>query len=96
MRKGQEEKEAQADKYPSLTTISTMDKGKGPMEDVPQESIAQQVKTLIHTSQQYKQQLTKMASVLDTEEVRTTQPTDNAQVTATALQAHSDQTMVVH
>ena len=50
MRKGQEEKEAQAAKDPSLTTRSAMDKGKGPMDDVPQTSIAQQVKTLIHTS----------------------------------------------
>ena len=66
------------------------------MEDVPQASVAQQVKTLIHTSQQYKQQLTKMAYVLDIEEVGTTQPVDNAEVTATALQAHSDHTMVAH
>ena len=64
------------------------------MEDVPQASVAQQVKTLIHTSQQYKQQLTKMASMLDTKEVETTYPADNAQVTATIVQAHSHQTMV--
>ena len=94
MRKGQEEKEAQAAKDPSLTTSSAMDKGKGPMENVPQEYVAQHVKTLIHTSQQYKQQLTKMASVLHTQEVKTTQLADNAQVTDTALQAHSDHTMV--
>ena len=48
----------------------------------------------MHTSQQYKQQLTKIASLLDTKEVGTTQPADNAQVTATTLQAHFDQTMV--
>ena len=35
MRKGQEEKEAQAAKDPSVTSSSAMDKGKGPMEDVP-------------------------------------------------------------
>ena len=34
MRKGQEEKEVQAAKYPSVTTSLAMDKGKGPMEDV--------------------------------------------------------------
>ena len=38
--------------------------------------------------------MAKTASVLDTEEFGTTQAADNAQVTATALQAHSDQTMV--
>ena len=35
MRKGQEEKEAQVAKDASVTSSSSMDKGKGPMEDVP-------------------------------------------------------------
>ena len=36
MRKYKEEKEAQATKDSSVSTSSAMDKGKGPMEDVPQ------------------------------------------------------------
>ena len=35
MRKEKVEKEAQATKCSSVTTISIMDKGKGPMKDVP-------------------------------------------------------------
>ena len=66
MRKYKEEKEAQAAKYYSLTPSLAMDKGKGPMEDVLQASVAQQVKVLIHTSQQFKQKLTNMTSMLDT------------------------------
>ena len=41
MRKYKEEKEAQATKDSSVTPISSIDKGKGPMEDVPQESVGQ-------------------------------------------------------
>ena len=59
MRKYKEEKEAQATKDSSVTTSLDMDKGKGSMEDVPWASVAQQVKTLIHTSQQFKQKLTR-------------------------------------
>ena len=61
MRKDEEEeKEAQTDKYSLVTQISAMDKGKGPMEDVQQASISQQVKSLIHTSQHFKQNMKKM------------------------------------
>ena len=73
MRKDKEEKEAQATKDSSATPSSAIDKGKGPMEDVPQESVAQQVKRLIHASQPFKQKLTQMNFVLDTHEVATTQ-----------------------
>ena len=58
MRKDKEEKYAQATKDSSMTPSLAIDKGKGPMEDVPQEFVAQQVKALIHTSQQFKQKLT--------------------------------------
>ena len=40
MRKYKEEKEAQVAKYYSLTPSLAMDKGKGPMEDVPHASVA--------------------------------------------------------
>ena len=49
-----EEKEAQVTKDPSIATSSDIDKGKSPMEDIPQASIDQQVKSLIHTSEQIK------------------------------------------
>ena len=41
MRKDKEEKEAQAAKESSMKTSSVMDKGKGPMEDVPRAYVAQ-------------------------------------------------------
>ena len=72
-----EEKEAQATKYSSVKTSSDMDKVKGPMEDVLEESFSQQVKTLIHIAQQFKQKLTKITSMIDTQEVATTQVVDN-------------------
>ena len=37
------------------------------MEDHPQETVAQQMKTLMHTSQQVKQRLSMTAFVLDTQ-----------------------------
>ena len=40
MRKDKEEKEAQQTKDHSMTPISAIDKGKGPMEDVPHASVA--------------------------------------------------------
>ena len=70
-----------------------MDKGKGPMEDVPRASVAQQVKTLIHTSQQFKKKLTQMTSVLDTHEVATTQVVDDKQVNTTVTSTCDDQVM---
>ena len=93
MRKEKEEQEAQATKDSSVTTSSTLDKGKSPMEDVPQASVSQQVKTLIHTAQQFKQKLTKMTSMLDTHEIATTQVVVDKQVNATVTLACDDQVM---
>ena len=88
-----EENEAQETKEYSVTTSSAMDKGKGAMEDVPQEYVVQQVKTLIHTSQQFKQKLTKMNSMLDTQEIAIAQVVANKQVNATVTSASDDQVM---
>ena len=93
MRKDKEEKHAQADKDSSVTTSSAMDKGKGPMEDVTQVPIAQQVKTLIHTAQQFKQKLKNMNSMLDTQEFAATQLVANKQVDATVTSTCHDQVM---
>ena len=89
MRKDKE-KEAQIAKYSSVTPSSTIDKGKGPMEDVPQASVAQQIKSLIHTSQQFKQKLTKMTFVLDTQEIVTTHVVADKQVNAISTSSCDD------
>ena len=80
MRKHKEEKEAQATKDSLVKNSSAMDKGKGLMEDVPKASVAQQVKTLRHIDQQFKQNINKMTSVLDTQELATTQAVVDKQV----------------
>ena len=59
MRKYKEEKEAQAAKDSLVTPSSAMDKGKGPMEEIPQVPVAQQVKSLIHTAQHLKKKAGK-------------------------------------
>ena len=41
MRKDKEEKEAQENKYSLVTPRSAIGKGKGPMDDVPQEYVSQ-------------------------------------------------------
>ena len=46
---------------------SAKDKGKGLVECNPQETISQQMKTLMHTSQQFKQRLSMMTYVLYTQ-----------------------------
>ena len=51
VRKNNEEKEDQVTKVPSVMTGSVEDKGKGIVADHPQETISQQMKTLMHTSQ---------------------------------------------
>ena len=67
MRKDKVEMESQATKVPSVATHPDRDKGKGPMEDLHEEIVAQQVKALMHTSKQSKQMLAMMTSVLDTQ-----------------------------
>ena len=47
----------------------------------------------MHTSQQFKQKLTKMTYVLDNQEITNNQPTDNVQVTTTITQKVGDQEM---
>ena len=71
LRKDREEKDALAIKDSSVACTSNWDKGKGLMESIPQETMAQKFKSLMHTSQQFKQKLKKMTSMLDTEEIAT-------------------------
>ena len=80
-------KEAQAAKHPSIATSSATNKGKIPMEGIPEASIDQQVKTLIHTAKQFKHKLTRMTSTLDTQEIETSQPVADTQVTTFADKA---------
>ena len=93
IRKDREEKEARAIKDSSVVSASNRDKGKGPMEGLPQETVSQQVKALIHTFQQFKQKLTKMTSMLDTQEIATNHPFDNVQITTAVTQEIGDPVM---
>ena len=90
VRKEREQKDPQATKNQSVPTHLDGDKGKGLMEDLPELTIVQQLKTLIHTSIQRRQKMEMMTSLLDTQEttaaqnvthisliVAVTQPTDN-------------------
>ena len=69
-------KEALATKNTSMETCSDTGKGEGPMEEIPQTSIEQQVKAYLHTSEQIKQKLSRMTSALDTQEIATSQPAE--------------------
>ena len=50
IRKDREEKEAQATQVPSVETHPDGDKGKGLIADLPEATIPQQFKSLMHTS----------------------------------------------
>ena len=54
-----------------METSLEIDKGKGPMEEIPHTFVEQQVKAYLHTSEQVKQKLSRMNSTLDTQEVAT-------------------------
>ena len=47
------------------------------MEGIPQASVDQQVKALIHTLEKIKQNLTRMTSALDTQEIGTSQTVED-------------------
>ena len=87
-------KEALASTNASTEPSSDTGKGKAPMEEVPQMSMEQQVKAYLHTSDQIKQRLSKMTSALDTQEVTTSQPAEDAQVTTVVEKTQSEQTQV--
>ena len=74
-------KETLASTNSSTKPCSDTSKGKSPIEEVPWTSMEQQVKDYLHTSEQIKQRLSKMTSALDTQEVTTFQPIEDAQVT---------------
>ena len=61
------------------------------MEDPPQVNIAQQLKAMMQTSQQSKQKLAQMTSVLDTQITATAKPTTDTQVTTAVTQVCDDQ-----
>ena len=81
MVKDRETKEAQEAKNTSIETNSATDKGKSPMEEIPQASVDQQVKAYLHTREQIKQKLNNMTSALDTQEITTSQPVEATQMT---------------
>ena len=61
------------------------------MEYLPQVTIAQQLKSMIQTSQQSKQKLAHMNSVLDTQVIAAANPTTDTHVTTTFTQVCDDQ-----
>ena len=71
VRKEREEKEAEETKNSSVETFMDGDKGKGLMEDLTKVPVKQQIKSLILTSTESKQNLVMMTSVLNTQGVTT-------------------------
>ena len=61
------------------------------MEDLPQVPVAQQLKSMMHTSHQSKQKLGKITSILDTQVVATTKITIEIQVTIADTYVGDDQ-----
>ena len=92
--KYREEKEAIAAKNIPMETDSATGKGKGPMEEIPQAFVDQQVKGYLHTSEQIKQKLSMMALALDTQEIITSQPAETTQVSTIVEKAQSEQTHI--
>ena len=89
-----EEKEALAAKNVPMAISSVTDKGKGPMEEIPQASVDQQVKAYLHTSEQIKQKLSRMTSALDPQEITTPQPTEADQVITVVEKDQSEQNQI--
>ena len=87
-------KEAKAAKDPSIATSSATDKGKIPMGDIPHAYVDQRGKALIHTLEKIKQNLTRMTSALDTQEIGTSQTIEDTQVTVVADKSQSKQNQV--
>ena len=87
-------KESMEAKNASIETSSYTGKGKTPMEEIPRTSVEQQVKAYLHTLEQIKQTLSKMTSTLDTQEVTTSQPAEDAQVTSVVEKTQSVQEQI--
>ena len=101
MTKEKEEREAQvatkdalASKTAYVGTSSDLDKGKGPMIEIPQTSMEQLVKDYLYTLEQIKKKLNRMNSALDTQEVATSQSAEIAQVTTMVENTQPEQTQV--
>ena len=61
------------------------------MEDLPQVTISQQLKVMMHTSQQSKRKLAHITLVLATRVAAAVNPTADIQVTTVATQVCDDQ-----
>ena len=94
MVKYRDAKQAQAAKNTSIATSSAIDKGKSPMEEIPQASVDQQVEAYLHTSEQIKQKLRGMTSASGTQEITTSQPIEATQVTTVVEKSQSKQTQI--
>ena len=64
------------------------------MEEIPQASVDQWVKSYLHTLEHIKQKLSRMTSVLDTQEITTSQSAEATQVTTVVKKAQSEQTQI--
>ena len=73
-----------------MVTCLDEDKGKGLVEDHPQETVSQQMKTLMHTSQHFKQRLSMMTSVLDTQVDAVVHPVADIQIAVAVTQNFHD------
>ena len=83
VRKYREEKESQEAKVPPVITYPYGNMGKRPMEDPPHVIITQQLKTMMQTSQESKEKLVQMTSLLDSQVAASSKPTTETQVTTT-------------
>ena len=61
------------------------------MEDIPRVTVSQQLKALMHTSQQSKQKLAQISSALDNKPTSITKPIPNIQLTTTAILVRDEQ-----
>ena len=83
VRKDREEKESQATKALSVVTDTKGNNGKYCMSDLPKVTFPQQLKILMHTSQQSKHKLAQITYVLDNQEVATVKPISDIKSTTT-------------
>ena len=94
VKKEREENEAQQTKVLLVVTYTDENKGKDPMEDLPRVTVSQQLKTLMHTSQQSKQKLAHITYVLHNQVVATVKPISDIQATTTLIQVNDEQVVV--
>ena len=91
VKKDMEEKESHQIKVISVVTYTYGNKGKDPMEYLPRVTVSQQLKALMHTSQQSKQKLAQITSVLDNQVAATVKPISSIQATTIVTQVSDEQ-----